>query len=511
MKSESGTQSLWMARSRVPDFPPLAENQRTDVCVVGAGIAGLTTAYLLGRDGRSVIVLDLDRIGGQETARTTAHLSDVLDEGFANLEQLHGEERARLAVSSHAAAISRIEEIVDAEAIACDFERLDGYLFGSGREAGGDLEEELAAAHRVGHEDAELVSRAPLQGVEAGPGIRFRRQAQLHPLDYVSGLVKAVERQGGRLFGRTRVVEVESEQDSVHVRTADGWRIDAAAAVIATNTPITTRFAIHTKQAAYRSYVIAARVPRGAVPRALYWDTAEPYHYVRLQTDPYGDGTEYLVVGGEDHKTGQGDNLEERFERISAWTEETVAKLGEIAFRWSGQIMEPVDGLAFIGRNPGEESVYIVTGDSGHGMTHGTIGAMMIADLIAGRENPWTSLYDPGRITLRAAPSFLQENLNVMGQYSDWATRGDEAQPAEISPGTGVIERRGLAKVALFRDLDGTLSERSAVCPHLGCIVSWNPVERSWDCPCHGSRFDSAGRVIHGPAVADLAPVSEHQ
>lgn len=510
MRTDAGTQSLWMAGSRVPDFPSLAENQRTDVCVVGAGIAGLTTAYQLVRDGRSVIVVDLDRIGGQETARTTAHLSDVLDEGFANLEELHGEERACLAVSSHAAAITRIEEIVEAEAIACDFERLDGYLFESGGETGDHLEKELVAARRLGHEDAELVSRAPLQGFETGPGIRFRRQAQLHPLGYVCGLAKAVERQGGRLFGRTRVIEVESQQDSVRVRTADDWRIDAAAAVIATNTPITTRFAIHTKQAAYRSYVIAARVPRGTVPRALYWDTADPYHYVRVQADPLGDGSEYLIAGGEDHKTGQDDSPEKRFERISAWTEEKVARLG-IAYRWSGQIVEPVDGLAFIGRSPGEENVYIVTGDSGHGMTHGTIAAMMIGDLIAGRENPWISLYDPGRITLRAVPAFLRENLNVMGQYSDWATPGDEAQPAEISPGTGVIERRGPAKVAVFRDSDGTLSERSAVCPHLGCIVAWNPVERSWDCPCHGSRFDSGGRVIHGPSVADLAPVRENQ
>lgn len=482
-------------------------NRTADVCVVGAGIAGLTTAYLLSREGRSVAVLDLDRIGGQETSRTTAHLSDVLDEGFVELERLHGPENSRLAVDSHAAAISRIEAIVASESIACDFERLDGYLMRSPDAKTDALEVELASARRLGFEDARLLSGTRGKGFRTGPCIRFPRQAQFHPLEYTRSLVKAIERKGGQLFGHTRMVDIESREDAVRVRTAGDRHIDAAAAVCATNSPITTRVAIHTKQAAYRSYVIGARVPRDAVHRALYWDTADPYHYVRLNANRERNDTEIAIIGGEDHKTGQDDDPAPRFDRLEMWARARIPELREVVFRWSGQVMEPVDGLAFLGRSPGERNVYVVTGDSGHGMTHGTIGAMIVSDLIAGRENPWAELYDPGRVTLQATSDFLQENLNVASRYSEWLTPGDGPEVAKILPGEGAVVRRGLSKVAVFREPDGGLTERSAVCPHLGCIVAWNPVEATWDCPCHGSRFACDGRLIHGPAVADLSPV----
>jgi len=305
------------------------------------------------------------------------------------------------------------------------------------------------------------------------------------------------------------VVDVEGLENGVRVTTADGHTVDAAAAVCATNSPITTRVALHTKQAAYRSYAVGARVRRGAVHRSLYWDTADPYHYVRLTPDPFDDDADIVIVGGEDHKTGQDDDPSPRFGRIEAWARARIPELGPVTFRWSGQVMEPVDGLAFLGRSPGERNAYVITGDSGHGMTHATIGAGIVADLIAGRENPWAELYDPSRVTSQATPRFLRENLNVAGRYSEWVTPGDAEEPAEIPPGEGAVVRRGLSKVAVFRGEDGSVHERSAVCPHLGCIVSWNPVESSWDCPCHGSRFDPAGAVIHGPAVGDLSPVDE--
>ena len=489
--------------------PTLSANRRVDVCVIGAGIAGLTTAYLLAREGRSVLVLDLARIGGQETSRTTAHLSDVLDEGLAELVAMHGEERARLAVASHTAAIARIEEIIETESIACGFERLDGYLFAAPDAEQGALDEALDAAHLLGFAGARRLSRTRGRGFRTGPCVRFPRQGQFHPLRYVQALAAAIERDGGELFGGTRVVDVEGLEDGVRVTTGDGLRVDAATAVCTTNSPITTRIALHTKQAAYRSYAMGARVARGAVHRALYWDTGDPYHYVRLADDPSDDGGDIVIVGGEDHKTGQDGDPAPRFDRLETWARARIPELGPIAFRWSGQVMEPVDGLAFLGRSPGERNVYVVTGDSGHGMTHATIGAGIIADLIAGRENPWAELYDPDRVTSQAAPEFLRENLNVAARYSEWVTPGDVEEGTEIPRGSGAVVRRGLSKIAVYRGEDGSVHERSAVCPHLGCIVAWNPVEASWDCPCHGSRFGPAGAVIHGPAVGDLSPIDE--
>jgi Rieske Fe-S protein len=278
--------------------------------------------------------------------------------------------------------------------------------------------------------------------------------------------------------------------------------------VVATNTPINDRFAIHTKQAPYTTYVIAARVAEGDVPRALYWDTEDPYHYVRLRGCR---GYDLLIVGGEDHKSGQAQDGDARFSRLAAWTREHFPAAGRIEFQWAGQVMEPVDCVAFIGRNPGDsDNVYIVTGDSGMGMTHGAIAGILLPDLIAGRQSPWQSLYDPSRKALRAPLEYTKENLNVAAQYvEDYLSPGDISSPDDLAPGEGGLLRRGVTKVAMYRDERGTLHECSAVCPHLGCIVSFNAVEKTWDCPCHGSRFDGSGRVIVGPANRDLEPVMD--
>jgi Rieske Fe-S protein len=240
------------------------------------------------------------------------------------------------------------------------------------------------------------------------------------------------------------------------------------------------------------------------VPTALYWDTLDPYHYVRLYDPTDGGDDDVLIVGGEDHKTGQAEEPEEeRFGRLEAWARAHFPVEGT-EFRWSGQVLEPVDYLAFIGRNPGDRHVYIATGDSGNGMSHGTIAGMLISELILGRESPWTAVYEPSRVTLGAAPEFLKENLNVAAQYTDHVTPGEVNDVAEIPPGEGRVIRRGTHKLAAYRAGDGTLSVRSAVCTHLYCVVDWNSAEKTWDCPCHGSRFATDGTVINGPAVAPL-------
>jgi glycine/D-amino acid oxidase-like deaminating enzyme len=513
MAHESGpSSSIWMATAEVLSRPPLTQDIGAEVCIIGAGIAGMTTAYLLGREGTSVVVLDDGPIAGGMTQRTTAHLANAIDDRFVALERLHGEKGARLAAASHTAAIDRIEAVVADEGIACEFERLDGYLFVPPGQSSDVLHRELEAARRAGLSGVEMVERAPLAHFETGACLRFPRQAQFHPLKYLAGLVHAIKRDGGCLFTQTHASTIVGGTPA-RVETAGGPVVTCEAIVVATNTPIHDLVTIHTKQAPYTTYVIGARVRRAAVTRALYWDTLDPYHYVRLQrgsSEPGGDD-EVLIVGGEDHKTGQAEDGRERYARLEAWARERFPLLEGVEFRWSGTVMEPVDGLAFIGRNPGDQpNVYIATGDSGMGMTHGTIAGILLTDLILGRECSWVPLYDPSRITLRASAEFARENLNVAAQYvAGYVTGGEVDSPEEIAPGEGAIIRRGLTKIAAYRDPHGRLHERSAVCPHLGCIVAWNRTEHTWDCPCHGSRYDRYGTVINGPANRDLAGVDE--
>ena len=496
MLSDTGrTDSLWMV-TNPPAIPPLLQQDlQTDVCVIGAGIAGISTAYHLARAGKRVVVLEDGAVGGGETGRTTAHLSNALDDRYHHLERLHGGDGARLAASSHAAAIDRIESIVREERIDCGFERLDGYLFVPPGESDEILHTEVDAARRAGVAGVELLKRVPHLSFDLGPCLRFPGQAQFHPLAYLSALVAALERMGNKVYGKTHVSGVDPGPPA-RITTDGGRTVTADFVVCATNTPVIDWLVIHSKQAAYRTFAIGARI-NGNVPLALYWDTADPYHYVRQSNG-------VLIVGGEDHKTGQADDGDERLARLESWTRERFP-VGAVEYRWSGQVMEPVDGLAYIGRNPGDKGhVFVATGDSGHGMTHGTIAGMLITDLILGRTNEWEPLYDPSRKSLKASPEYAKENLNVAAQYTDYVTPGDAASEAEIQPGSGAIVRHGLKKFAVYRDDRGTLHRASAVCPHLGCIVQWNSLEMSWDCPCHGSRFGTDGRVLNGPALNGL-------
>ena len=292
--------------------------------------------------------------------------------------------------------------------------------------------------------------------------------------------------------------------------TSAGYEIRARAVIVATNSPINDRLALNTKQAPYRTYVIAARVSAGSVPHVLLWDTPDPYHYVRMQRANDGNEGELLIVGGEDHKTGQARDFYARFGKLEAWARECFPMIRDIPLRWSGQVMEPIDGLAFIGRNPGDDNVYIATGDSGNGLTHGTIAGMLLRDLITDTDNAYATLYDPSRKTLNAATEFARENVNVAAQYADHATPGDVKSLDAIAPGSGAILRRGLKQIAAFRDESGTLHQDAAICTHLGCIVTWNSTEQSWDCPCHGSRFDRLdGAVLNGPAITGRAKVTD--
>jgi glycine/D-amino acid oxidase-like deaminating enzyme/nitrite reductase/ring-hydroxylating ferredoxin subunit len=495
---------LW--RSPGLRHPPggLEGNAEADIVVIGAGVAGLTTGYLLAREGRSVIVLDGMGVATGETGRSTAHLSSALDNRYVNLERWHGPLGARLAADSHVVAIEEIERITQRENIHCGFARLDGYLFNAPDSPGVSLADELAAAHRAGLTDVELLARCPVPSLTAGPVLRFPQQAQLHPLKYMAGLAHAFTCAGGRLYAPAHVVEIQGGRPA-RVVTRSGAVVTCDHVVVATNAPVNDRVFVAAKQAAYRTYVVAMGLPAGEMPAGLYWDTLNPYHYVRLAR---GREEDRLIVGGEDHKTGQADDAEARYERLEAWARARFPRLGAVRARWSGQVLEPVDGLAYIGRDPLEEgNVYLATGDSGHGMTHGTIAGLLLSDLIQERPNAWADLYDPARSPMRSSAQLVAENLNELAQYADWVT-GSEANAEQLGREEGAVVRQGLLKLAVYRDEKGEMHSCAAVCPHLGGIVRWNHSEKTFDCPVHGSRFGPCGQVLNGPAIRDLEPVA---
>lgn len=499
--------AIWSGASEMPRCPRLTRDVETDVCIVGGGIAGLTTAYLLMRAGKDVVVLEDGALASGQTGVTTAHLSNAIDDRIAEIERWHGEKGAQLAVESHGEAIDMIESIAERREIDCNFRRVDGYLFCAPGDDADILDAELAAAHRAGLHDAEIVCRAPLEH-DTGPAIRFPRQARFEPLKYLAALARDIKDLGGNIYGHSHADRVAGGD---RARVEVGSHVVAAdAVVVATNSPINDLVALHTKQAPYMTYAIGARVPRGSVEDALYWDTLKAYHYVRLQEveNVAGEPADYdlLIVGGEDHKTGQADDSHRRHARLEAWARAEFPAIKKIEFKWGGQCMETIDGLAFIGRNPlDRDNVFVVTGDSGMGITHGTIAGMLLTDLICGRENPWERLYDPARKTLSAVGNFIQENVNVATRYGEWLTPGEVKSADDILPGSGAIIRRGLSKVAVYKDRNGRCTELSAVCPHLGCIVHWNPAETTWVCPCHGSRFGADGCVTNGPANSELS------
>ncbi len=514
MKAKDGfTTPIWTESLAVPSYAEPVAGMHAEVIVVGAGISGLTTAYLLAKEGRDVIVLDEGRIGAGQTERTSAHLASIIDDRFAMLERRHNAETARLACESHAAAIDRIEQIVKAEHIDCDFARVEAYLF-----AGPDgnekiVDEEFDPARRAGAR-ATKVSAVP-ELTNAGRAIRFANQGVFHAGKYIVGLANAATRAGVRIFTGRRVQDVAGARpkngEPAKVTLYETEQVlTANHAVVATNvpTPINDWMTIYMKQAAHRTYMVGLAVKAGSVPDALYWDTHDPYHYARVLRRPDAERAEHdvLLVGGEDHKTGQGAG-DERFTKLIEWARKVFPQAKREVCRWSGQVVEPPDGLAYIGRAPTSgENVYCITGDSGMGLTHGTLGAMLIADLIAGRSNPWEKIYDPHRTPVTT--ELLADNANTTRQYADYLTPGEIKSEDDLQPGQGGVIRSGLVKLAVYRDDDGDLHRMSAVCPHLKCIVHWNPVEKSFDCPCHGSRFDCRGKLLMGPSYSDL-PTSE--
>jgi glycine/D-amino acid oxidase-like deaminating enzyme/nitrite reductase/ring-hydroxylating ferredoxin subunit len=488
--------SLWHATESTPKFDALTGEQTADVVIIGAGITGPTAAALLRERGRSVIVLEKDTVAGGETGNTTAHITEAVDARYHYLKRKYSPEDAKLVADASRASIAKIAELIERHVIDCRFRRVPGYLYTEKRKYVAELKTEARAAQEAGV-DATFTETVPLPFLTRGAAL-FANQAQFHPLEYLSGLASKLD---CPIFEHTRVTDVKNGDPCV-VETEHG-RVTAKAVLMATNVPIAGYTHIHTLAAPYRTYAIAFE-SNGEHPEGLFWDTADPYHYTRWQdTD---EGT-FMIVGGEDHRVGEEEDTEGCFQRLLDYTREHFGEVRE-RYRWSGQVIEPHGGLPLIG---GKENVYISTGYAGQGMTFGTVGAMIVADLITGAESPWAKVFDLDRVRPHmTAREFLTENLHFPAHLAkDRLTSFDVEGKSldEVQNGEGKIVKVEGKKIAAFRDDSGALHCLSPVCTHMGCDVAFNDAEKTWDCPCHGSRFTTEGEVLNGPAREPLGKI----
>jgi glycine/D-amino acid oxidase-like deaminating enzyme/nitrite reductase/ring-hydroxylating ferredoxin subunit len=519
LQNDSGiTSTPWTSASssrREKERPPLGGDTRCDVCVVGAGLAGLSTAYRLAKAGKNVIVLDDGPVAGGESSRTTAFLNKYPDDGLSDLSSKHSEETARKVVQSFTDAIDFIEQLCRDEQLAETFVREPNYLFVAPESARQQdyLDKEMEVARRIGFSAMSFVDRAPIPGRDTGRALRIDNEAHVHAGRYLSGLAAAAERHGAKIHGRTRVSDITGGKEA-SVKTEAGHNVRCDWIVVCTNAsimfPVPELVLVDSREAAYRTFAIALELGQADVENAQFEDTLDPYHYVRKQR-LHGDGGEeqVLIVGGEDVAVGRsGSDDPERFARLEEWSRAHWPGLGARKFAWSGQVFEPSDGIAFIGKNPGsDENVLICTGDSGQGFMNGTVGALVNADQILGRPRPYADIYDPKRLSPRSAGATIKDVAKAAAQYRDYVTPGEVSDESQIAPGSGAVVRKGLSKIAVYRDDAGKFHRCSAVCTHAGGLVRWNAMEKSWDCPVHGSRFaPEDGRCITSPANGGLKP-----
>lgn len=496
-------------RVQLPRFAPLRKSIDVDVLVVGGGMTGITAAYLLKKARLKVALIERDRCAQLDTGNTTAHLTCVTDLRLPQLVRRIGRDHAQAVWDAGLAAIQEIEEIIASQKIACEFSRVPGYLHSSlegEKDESRDLKKDAELAQELGF-PAEFVSKVPVFGK---PGVRFANQAKFHPLRYLAALIAKIPGRGSHVFERTEAKEFEGEEkgDSIKVK-ANGRNISCNHVVIATDVPLTGvssvvgAAAFQTKLTGYTSYAIGATLPARSAPLASFWDTTDPYYYLRI--DKRG-ANEYAIFGGRDHKTGQAGKTSVFFDELEAMLHRFLPR-ARVDRRWSGQVIESHDGLPLIGETAKRQ--YVATAFSGNGITFGTLAGMMIRDAILGVKNPWRDLFKPDRKQIRGGIwNYVTENLEYpYYMVKDRIASSEGKTLRSLKRGQGKILRLNGQRVAAYRDDTGKATVLSPVCTHLGCIVHWNEAERSWDCPCHGSRFGCTGKVIAGPAESPLEQI----
>jgi glycine/D-amino acid oxidase-like deaminating enzyme/nitrite reductase/ring-hydroxylating ferredoxin subunit len=435
-----------------------------------------------------------------------------VDTRLRDLARIHGEEGAKAAWDSSVHAMRLLQGIARDEGIACDWRELDGVLYGIHDGDQGLLAEEQTLARRLGY-TCEALQPAEVP-FDCGAALRFPAQAKFHPRQFLLGVARVLERRGVRLHETSEVVRVEEEGQQVRVHCRNGGDVLARDVLVTANVPFIDKVRMFTKLYPYRSYVVGARVPRGLLDDALWWSTYEPggtygaYYYTRVEQGVL-DGDDLVILGGEDHKVGQEPEPEEAWERLEGYLQDQLGlDAVDVPWRWSGQIIENMDGLPYIGANPGgPEHAWIATAFSGNGMTFGALAGWMLAERALGRSTPWDALYDPARKRMGSVREVLGETKDMVAELVKKPLQRSELPgPDALAPGEGALLVVDGEKVAVARTAQGELRACSAVCTHLKCTVRWNRAEGTWDCPCHGSRFDIDGHVVNGPAYEPLKP-----
>lgn len=502
------TTPYWIDSASVPHAEKLHRNLKVDVVVVGGGITGITAAYHLKKAGRTVALVDRGRFAAVDTGHTTAHVTCVTDLSLKELADTFGPERARAVWDAGGAAIDRIVANIRAEDIDCEFRWVSGYLHAPLFKAG--AVEDTKQFREIAEVAAQLDIRAEYRPSIPHfnlPGVEFPQQALFHPRKYLAALLHKIPGNGCHAYEMTAVDAVEEEP--LAVKCGD-YKISCDHIVYATHNPFAGQGSAHglsllqTKLVLNTTYVVGAKLPPRTIPEASFWDTNDPYYYLRIDRRSDGD---YAIFGGEDHKTGQETDTAAVFARLEQRLLE-IAPAAIIDHRWSGQVIETNDGLPFIGETGKHQ--FSATGFAGNGMTFGTLGGIMAVDSVVGRTNPWRDLFSADRKKLRGGTwNFIKENLDYpYYMVRDRLAPADGKSLADLAPNQGRILSLDGKKVAAYRDADGKVSLCSPVCTHLKCIVDWNDAEATWDCPCHGSRFAATGDVLNGPSPVGLRPAA---